>query len=334
MKLLHLARTQPNLRLFTSRFCRELSTLGDFRLQENSEQMGDEACARLARECDVLLTGWESIRIPAILANAPGNLRYVCHLTGSVSGIVPLDLIRAGLNVTNWGDALGHPVAEGALALLLACLKQLPDHIVTKRAGGWRPKQWQWIGSMRDLRLGLYGYGAIGRAFHDLCRPLQPRLSVYDPYAHNVPPDLRRANSLRELFAHSDAIAIHAALTPETRGSVTDELLALLPDGAIIVNIARGDILDQDALFSHLARGRLRAGLDVLAGQVQLAEDHPARQWPNLLLSAHLAHYADWPDDPERLEPWHEVALDNLRRFRRGDPLRFRLTEERLALST
>jgi phosphoglycerate dehydrogenase-like enzyme len=334
MKLLHLARSQPSPRLFTERFRRELDSLGDFQIHENGDKMEPEACAELIRECNVLLTGWESVCTPVTLARDPGKLRYVCHLTGSVSGIVPVELIQAGLLATNWGDAPAYPVAEGALALLLACLKQFPDHIIAKRSGGWRPTQPEWIGSMRDLRLGLYGYGVIGRAFHEFCRPFQARLAVYDPYAQNLPPDIRRSNSLRELFAHSDAIAIHAALTPETERSVTAELLSLLPDGGIIINTARGDIVDQDALLAELGRGRLRAGLDVLAGHYQLESDHPARQWSNLLLSGHLAYYASWPTDPERLEPWHEVALDNLRRFQRGDPLRFLLTEERLALST
>jgi len=334
MKLLHLARHQPNPRLFTARFRRELSALGNFRLHEDGDGMDEAARAKLVRDFDVLLTGWDSVRVPVMLAQTPGSLRYVCHLTGSISGIVPVDLIRAGLNVTNWGDAPGYPVAEGALALLLACLKQFPDHLITKRNGGWRPEKPDWIGSMRDLRLGLYGYGVIGRAFHDLCRPLQPRLTVYDPFAPSLPSDIRRADSLRELFAHSDAIAIHAALTPDTRFSITREMLALLPDGGIIVNTARGDIVDQDAMFAELASGRLRAGLDVLAENNQLPAGHPATQWPNLLMSGHLTHYANWPDNPERLEPWHEVALDNLRRFQRGDPLRFVLTEERLARST
>jgi len=334
MKLLHVAHAHPNPRLFTPRFRRELSALGDVQIIENGGQLDDATCAGRVRECDVLLTGWGSVQVPPAVVRSPGQLRYVCHLTGSVEGIVPIDLIRAGLSVTNWGDAPGFPVAEGALALLLACLKQFPEHLIAKRSGGWRPNRQKWIGTMRDLRLGLYGYGVIGRAFHDLCRPFQARLAVYDPFAANVPADLLRVTSLRDLFAQSDAIAVHAALTPETRSSITAELLALLPDGGILINTARGDIVNQDALFAELARGRLRAGLDVLAGNDQLPVGHPAMQWPNLLLTGHAIHFTSWPDDPERLDPWHEVALDNLRRFQRGEPLRFLLTEERLARST
>ena len=334
LKILHLARTQPNTRLFTPRFRADLAALGEFVCVDDGISLDDATRAQRIRECDVLLTGWGSVAVPAALAKNPGQLRYICHLTGTVEGIIPPEIIRAGLPVTNWGDAPAFAVAEGALAMLLACLKQLPAHWAAKRNGGWRPDHETWIGSMRGLRLGLYGYGAIGRAFHDLCRPLDPRVSVYDPYVSELPRETRRVGSAEELFANSDAVAVHAALTKETERSVTAELLARLPDGGIFVNTARGAIVDQAALFRELATGRLRAGLDVLDGDDRLPDGHEARTWPNLILTAHLVHYTNWPHDPTRLDLWHEVALDNIRRFNANEPLRFMLTEEQLSRST
>ena len=335
MKLLHLAQARLNPRLFTTRFCRELSALGVVTLMENGAQLNDEQRAALIRESDILLTGWGSAPVPAAVAGDHGRLRYICHLTGSLRNILPREIIQAGLPVSNWGDASALPVAEGALALLLASLKQLPEQLATKREGGWLPPHEHWIGSVRNLRLGLYGFGYIGSAFHALCRPLRPRrVAVFDPFATEVPHDIHQVASLEELFAGSDAIAVHAALTNETQRSVTRELLARLPEGGIFINTARGDIVDQDALFSELASGRLRAGLDVLAGDDRLPAGHPATTWPNLILTSHLDHCANWPSDSERLEPWQEVALDNLKRFQRGEPLRFVFTAERLARST
>ena len=334
MKILHIAQTQPNARLFTPYFQQLMAALGEFSCVENGAALDEEARAALGRQCDVLLTGWGSVAVPASLAQDPGRLQYICHLTGTVEGIIPLEIFHAGLPVTNWGDAPAFPVAEGALALLLACLKQLPEQQNAKRTGGWRPEHEAWIGSMRDLRLGLYGYGAIGRTFHDLCRPLGPRVAVYDPYVPELPADARRVARIEDLFADSDVIAVHAALTKETDCSVTASLLARLPDGGILINTARGAIVDQDALFAELGAGRLRAGLDVLADDDRLPEGHDARTWPNLILTAHLVHAVSWPPNPTRLDLWHEVALDNLRRFKAGQPLRFRLTEELLSRST
>lgn len=334
LKILHIAQTQPNSRLFSPHFRAQIAAEGEFVCAENGAALTEEARAELIRGCDVLLTGWGSIAVPASLAREPGRLRYLCHLTGSIEGIIPAEIVRAGLPVTNWGDSVAFPVAEGALALLLACLKQFPDHLKVKRLGGWRPENEAWIGSMRDLRLGLYGYGAIGRTFHELCRPLGPRVSIYDPYVADFPPDATRSASLAELFAGSDAVVVHAALTKETEHSITRDLLARLPGGGILINTARGAIVDQDALFAELAAGRLRAGLDVLAADDRLPEGHAARAWSNLILTAHLVHLGAWPHDPTRLDLWHELALENLRRFKAGEPVRFRLTEEQLARST
>ena len=117
---------------------------------------------------------------------------------------------------------------------------------------------------------------------------------------------------------------------------MTRALLARLPRHGVVINTARGDVIDQVALFDELRSGRLRAGLDVLAEPEQLPADHPARQWPNLAWTCH-AIARDWPTDgapPTRLQAMHEVCLDNLGRFSRGEPLRFVMDRTRFLRST
>jgi phosphoglycerate dehydrogenase-like enzyme len=245
--------------------------------------------------------------------------------------IVPIEVIRSPIPVTNWGDAPAFEVAEAALGLLLTSLKNLRPHIEAKRTGeGWRIPEAS-IGSLHGLRLGIYGFGYIGRAFYDLCQPFQPKILIYDPYTTDCPAP--RADSLENLFANSDAVVIHAGLTDETRHSVTARHIALLPDQGIIVNTARGGIVDQEALFAELATGRLRAALDVLDEGDSLPPDHPARQFPNLLLTAHQVAHIAWPDT-NGWQRFHAVALDNLRRFHEAEPLRFIMDETRYLRST
>lgn len=145
--------------------------------------------------------------------------------------------------------------------------------------------------------------------------------------AHPLPDSL--AADLDALFASSDAVVITTALTPETRHSVDAGRLARLPDGGILVNIARGAILRQEDLLRELATGRLRAGLDVVDHEGRdWMPGHPATTWPNLLLTSHPIGCDHWPPDPERLGPLHLVCLDNLERFTTGRGLRFRITPE------
>jgi phosphoglycerate dehydrogenase-like enzyme len=338
LRLLHLAKREPDARLLTPAFRAALERFGDLTLVPDAAGLPPAEVAARVRACDVLLTGWGCVPVPTEVAGDPGSLRYVCHLTGTMVGMVPVALIAAGIPVTNWGDATAFEVAEAALALLLTCLKNLGLHIEEKRGDGWRlpGDKARTIGSLRGLRLGLYGCGVIGREFVNLCRPFRPAsIAVFDPYAADLPLGVARADSLRELFAGSDAVVIHAGMTDETRGSVTADLLALLPDGGILVNTARGGILDQEAIFAEAASGRLRAALDVLDGDDRLPADHPARSYPNLILTAHQVAHNDWPPrDAAWLSPLQEVALDNLRRFASGEPLRFVMDEARYRRST
>jgi phosphoglycerate dehydrogenase-like enzyme len=336
MNLLHIAHEEPSARLWSDRFIEQLTSLGDLHITENGGQLSEEALLERMRSADVLLTGWGSVAVPPALAREPGAVRYICHMTGTMRATVPLEVIEAGVPVTNWGDAPANQVAEGAMALLLGTLKDLHHHVVTKREGGWGIDVHRNGGSLRGLRVGVYGCGAVGRRFIEMLRPFRAEVLVFDPYEVALPEGCRRAETLEELFGSCSAVAIHAALTAETRRSVTAELLALLPDHGVLVNTARGDILDQEALFAELEAGRLRAGLDVLAGSDSLPRDHPARRWENLILTSHQVEWG-WPDDYEptsELLPLHEVCLANLRRFAAGEQLLHRMDRERYERST
>src|ERR1035437_9139050 len=205
-------------------------------------------------------------------------------------GLVPLRVVQSRIPTTNWGNAAAFGVAEGAFALLMAMLKNVRGHIIEKEAGHWRELPIgaaQFSGSLRNLNIGIYGLGFVGRSFCDMLRPFRPVVRAYDPFVNDWPADVPRVDSLEALFAGSHALVIHAGLTDQTKGSVTAQLLKLLPDHAILINTARGDIIDQEALFADPSAGRRRAGLDVRAGDDQLPPDHPARHWPNLILTAH-----------------------------------------------
>jgi len=338
VKLLHLATKEPG-RLLPPEFRSALAEFGPLEIVTHAGEFPESERIERIRNCEVLLTGWGSCPVPAALAEEPGRLRYICHLTGSLAGSVPEAIIRSPIPVTNWGDAPANGVAEAAVTLLLAGLKNLHWHIHAKERGEWLPPPpvHACSGTLERLRLGIYGAGSIGLRFIELCRPFGPRMRLFDPYLPEPPPGVERVADLESLFEGSDAIVIHAALTPETRNSVTAALLARLPDGAVIVNTARGDIIDQPALFAELERGRLRAALDVLAESDFLPPDAPARHWPNLLLTGHKAANGEWrprPEDAHLLSSAQWAAIENLRRFRDGEPLRFRMDPERFARST
>ena len=334
-KLLHIAKKERSPLIWIERFCEELANIGDLKFIENGDQISPAELSARIRECDILLTGWGSICVPGEVARDPGNLGYICNVTGSVQGSVPLEIVEAGIPVTNWGNAPAGRVAESAMTLTLACLKGLPERIQLIRAGGWKPDEEFYSGLMDGLNIGVYGYGFIGQRYVEMLRPFRPVVRIYDPFIQDIPDWCQRVDGLDELFARSELVAIHAGLTDETLKSVTAEMLAMLPEHGIIINTARGAILDQDALFAELESGRLRAGLDVLDPD-SLPVDHPARDWDNLILTAHdQSKYrprGGFP--PKHLIALHRVALENIRRHLAGEPLQFTMDRERYLLST
>jgi phosphoglycerate dehydrogenase-like enzyme len=335
IRLLHLAAGRARPEVWTDAFRAALAEVGDLTMVEQAARLSEAERARLIRGYDVLLTSWGAAPVPAMVAREPGELRYVCHITGEVRAHVPLAIIAAGILVTNWGDAAAGGMAEGAMALLLTAVKALHARIQEVRQGGWRLEAAACGGTLEGLKIGLYGCGAVGRRFVEMLRPFRPVVRIYDPYVADLPEGCQRVGTLAALFGVSETIAIHAALTEETRGSVTGELLARLPDGGVLVNTARGAIVDQRALFAELARGRLRAGLDVIDGE-PLDRTHPARRWENLVLGCHQIACLRPPVGHQviPLGPMHRICLDNLRRFAGGHRPQFVIDTTRYRLTT
>ena len=327
--------TNPRHPALGSPLFREIARMADFDDHPYDPGMSQEALAELIRGYDVLLTMWQTPPIPDSLAQAPGRLRYICNVTGEMKAFVSQALIDSPfITVTNWGDAPAFNVAEGAMSLLLASLKSLNVHHDSQRAGCQGKPANLFPGSLYQLPVGVYGMGVIGRAFVEMLRPFQPRITAFDPYVRELPEGVARADSLEDLFHASKAVVIHAGLSAETRRTVTAELLSLLPDHSIVINTARGAIVDQEALLREVQAGRLRAALDVLDGADTLPADHPARQCPGLLITSHCISNDEWSFDRTQLDRKALVCLDNLRRFMAGEPLRFVITPERYRIST
>lgn len=288
--------------------------------------------AELMRDTDILLAS-RAPGVPDEVAEDPGRLKYICYLHGTMRKVIGLPIIQSGIQVTNWGDRAGKSLAEGSFTMLQAMLKDLPRRILAVRNGEGRGICSAGR-SLSEMCIGIYGFGFAGREFARMIEPFRPRTLVYDPYVEDLPEFCTGVETLEDLFCGIQALVIHAGLTPETEGSVSRELLARLPCQGIVINTARGEIIDQPALFDELRSGRLRAGLDVLWPD-DLSEDHEARQWENLLWTCHEFHGGPWPGEkPEASLRSNAVFLDNIRAFVEGKPLHFTIDETRYSRMT
>jgi len=266
---------------------------------------------------EIIVTGWGTATLTMEGYRASPDLKYLCHCAGTVRKIVERDVIEAGLLVSNWGPLPARTVAEASLMMVLAALRKVSGFVRLMDAGGWRTDDFTGA-SLFGRKVGLHGLGVIAQEFVRLLRPFGVAISAYSPHC----PDevferlgVRRETSLATLYANSDVVSIHASNTPENYHVVNGEILDGMQDGAVLVNTARGAIIDQAALAEKLRQGKIWAALDVYEEE-PLPGDSPLRGLPNVLLLPHQAG-----PTADRRKDMGRHALENLTRYVNGQPV-------------
>ncbi|MGJ8639746.1 MAG: hydroxyacid dehydrogenase [Opitutaceae bacterium] len=241
---------------------------------------------------EVLVSCWKTPTLPEDPAH-PGlsNLKYLCHLGGSVRKLVPRSLIENGLVVTNWGSCISRVVAECGLLLILTEMRRSAWWSMRMHHdGAWKDDTLD-SHSLFDRKVGLHGFGGISRCLVDLLKPFGVSVSAFSP---SVPDeifdeyDVSRSDSLEDLFSNNDIIVELAALTPKNYRIVDERLLRMIPDDGVFVNIGRGAVVDEAALARVASEGRLRVALDVYENE-PLPKDSPFRSIDSMTLLPHLA---------------------------------------------
>ena len=212
------------------------------------------------------------------------DLRLVANYGVGYDGIDVEACARRGVAVTNTPEALGIATADLTMALVLAVRRRVVegDRFVRegKWAAGWHVGQLMGD-ELRGATLGLVGFGRIGQAVAERARAFGMRV-LYNRRTEGGD-DFRE---LDDLLRESDVVSVHAPLSDETRGLLDARRLALLRDGAALINTARGAIVDEDALVRELTSGRLRAGLDVFVHEPKVPD--ALLDLPNVVLQPHV----------------------------------------------
>ena len=217
---------------------------------------------------------------------------------------------RHGVTITNTPEVSATSIAEHTLALLFAVARRLPEVDARTRRGEWARGR---SVELRGKTCGVIGLGAIGRRFAGLARGIGMRLVAWTTHPREV--DGIEMVSLDELYRTSDVISMHLRLSPETTGMIGSAQFAMMKPGVILINTARGAIIDEPALIDALGSGRIAgAGLDVF-GTEPLPQGHPLTALPNTVLTPHCAGIT-----PEALEAGLRLAVENVWAFLDGRP--------------
>jgi D-3-phosphoglycerate dehydrogenase len=264
---------------------------GDCELIAANCKTADEV-ARAAADADALLVQWAPVNAAVI-----AKLNRCKIIVRYGIGVDNVDLQAAktrGIPVCNVPDYCIAEVADHTLALALALARQLPMIDRRVRAGTWKIVPDKPMPAFQEMIFATAGFGRIAQAVLDRAGAFGFQLAAFDPYLKE---DFFRERGVRplsldELFSQADVLSLHSPLTPETRHLVNAARLQCMKPTAIVINTARGGLVDNLALAQALQAGTIAAaGLDVFETE-PLSADHPLRQCDNALLTSHVAWFS------------------------------------------
>jgi len=271
----------------------------------------------LARDADILLVG--GARIPGQMLDQAPRVRMIQKWGIGVDKI-DLDKARAnGIVVAITGGANAVPVAELAVGLMLSVYRRIPFADRNLRQGVWlKTEMRSWCYQIDGKTIGLFGFGAIARMVAHRLRGFDCRIVYTDPVRADRPTE-KALNAqflpFEELLAESDILSVHTPLTPSTRNAIDAAALARMKPGAIIVNTARGGIIDEAALLAAIESGQLAgAGLDAFATE-PLPADSPLLGNDRIVVTPHAGGGV-----LDNVENVARHAFANMAKFMNGEP--------------
>jgi glyoxylate reductase len=254
-----------------------------------------------------------------VVANEPvpldrlPNLRIVANFGVGYDRIDVAACTERGILVTNTPGVLDSATADLAFALILAARRQVVEGDRLVRSGAWSGSwsEGRLAEEVTGSTLGIVGLGRIGTAVGRRARGFE--LRILYTQRRRLETDLAEFRDLDALLVEADIVTIHAPLTPETDGLIDARRLALLRDGACLVNTARGEIVEEPALVAELVSGRIRAGLDVFAHEPHVPSE--LLGLPNVVLTPHLGSATR-----QTREAMTRLVVDNLLAVEHGEP--------------
>lgn len=276
---------------------------------------GQETIAEELPHADIFC-GHAKVPVPWSEVVRGGRLRWIQSSAAGLDHCLVSEVVESTITVTSASGVLADQVAEHAVGLAIACTRRLPLFLTQQRAGEFvrRPTR-----DLTGATVGIIGFGGVGRRLAEVLAPFGVRILATDYFPVDRPPSvafLGGPESLDEVLRQVDVLFLSAPLTPLTDGMIDARSLALLPRGAILVNVARGRLVVADALVEALEREHLdSAALDVTPEEPPPPD---SRLWaaPRLIITPHVAGQS-----ARRIDAMTDFFCDNLQRYLVGGNL-------------
>lgn len=275
---------------FTPENIRLAESLGEIVWHNGCERMGEQELKKRIGDCDVYISLWGSPALSAEVLECAPRLKLMTHLGSTVIPFVSDAMWKRGIRVISGFDYYAESTAEGAIAYILSAQRKIPfysDRL--KEKGIWKGNDF--TDGLIYKTVGIVGYGGVGRYVAKMLSNFHVKIKVFD--IKEIPTDEKEKYGLeqcplQELFSTCDIISLHLAYNASTHHMIDDRLLSMIKRDALLVNTARGGIVDQKALTARLANGEFRAALDVLEQEPIDPNDHLLKL-DNVLITPHQA---------------------------------------------
>lgn len=313
-------------RMFSQQAWDALETFANVIQHPGDEPTEKDELIKLLKDADAVITSWGVAQLDADVMKAAPNLKAMAHMGSSVKRFVSDAFWQRNMHLTSTGIALARTVAETTLGLMIVGQKriwQLAQHV---RDGGWRdaPVWDRWYAcELYRNNVGIIGASNVGRHVIELLKPFKPNVLLFDPFVTAEEAQKLGATKveLEELLSQSDVVSIHAPANAQTHHMLNAAGLALMKDNALLINTARGTLIDEQALIGELQKGRFFAFLDVTDPEPPAA-DSPLRTLDNVVVVPHIAGCID------NCTMLGELAVEEIRRFFAGEPAVYQITPE------
>lgn len=233
-------------------------------------------------------------KITAEVQEAAAHLRVICKHGVGIDNIDIAAATRRGIPLMFTPRANFESAAEHTLALILALVRRIPNEDKRIRSGIFDKKKYGGL-ELFEKTLGIIGFGKIGRRLAELVAPFRMNVAVYHPSGtvEPLPPHIFKVKSVAELFPLADILSLHCPLTPETKGMINKQTIALMKQGVYVINTARGGLVNENDLLPALQAKRVAgAAVDVFEEEPP-AVNHPFFSLDNVILSTHVAGMSD-----------------------------------------
>lgn len=290
MKKIVVFSTVNNIKkIFSEKHLEKLSKLGTLSVYDRNDYNDREYVLDFIKDSELIITAWGSPKIDDEMILLCPDLCGIIHAGGGIKGLLSDEFLKRNLFISSANGALADGVAESTVAMAVSACKgmfSLPSDI---RNGLWDENRSN-VKDFYDIKVGIVSVGDIGKRVIKLLKSYEVDILAYDPFVPEEEIEKLGAKKcdFEELLSESDVISIHTPDIPATDNMFNSSNLHLIKDGAVIINTARPNVIDDTAFIEELSKNRFTAVLDVTR-DVPSDKNHPYRKLPNVVLFPHIA---------------------------------------------